>query len=117
MFEGQPAQYLNSLEKLKKLAPETEIYCTHEYTLSNLAFALTIEPQNLGLQQLKESVSAQRKLNTPSLPVLLKQELKLNPFLRTDDPELVSALNQYLNKSITNPVNCFADLRQAKDEF
>ncbi len=117
MFEGQPAQYLNSLEKIRKLPPNLQVYCTHEYTLSNLEFALHIEPENQGLQKLKKTVTAKRKMNQPSLPVLLQQELCLNPFLRTNDPELKNALNQYLNKTITSPIDCFADLRQAKDQF
>ena len=117
MFEGQPAQFLTSLQKLKKLPPSTAVYCAHEYTLSNLEFALAIEPENTDLIQLKQTVTAQRKNHQPSVPTLLQQELKLNPFLRTDDPIISQALSARLNIKIADEVSCFAHLRASKDQF
>ena len=117
MFEGQPDQYLNSLKKIKHLPPNLQVYCTHEYTLSNLEFAMAIEPQNMDLQSFKKNITGLREQNIPSLPVILKEELKLNPFLRTDDSKLTAALSQYLKTSIDDQVSCFAQLRQCKDQF
>jgi len=117
MFEGEPKQYLNSLNKLKKLSKKTQVYCTHEYTLSNIEFALSIEPEHMALLNLKQSVTNKRHQNQPSLPVTLLQELTLNPFLRTDDPVITLALGQKLGINIDDETSCFAHLRTCKDEF
>lgn len=82
LFEGSPAQMLNSLDKLAALPDDTLVYCAHEYTLSNLRFALTAEPNNLDLQQRMQDDSAKRDHGTPTVPSLLGLEKRTNPFLR-----------------------------------
>ncbi len=82
LFEGTPAQMLRSLNRLKELNANTKVYCTHEYTAKNIAFALTLEPENQDLIARKEAVHTMRANNLPSLPSTIGLELKTNPFLR-----------------------------------
>ena len=82
LFEGTPAQMLSSLNQLKELNPNTKVYCTHEYTVKNIAFALTLEPENQALIARKNAVEQLRAKNLPSLPSTIDLELKTNPFLR-----------------------------------
>ncbi len=117
MFEGTPEQYVASLNKLQQLASATQIYCTHEYTLSNLEFALSIEPHNEDLLALKASTLKKRQANQASLPTTMKREMNLNPFLRTNDTQLQNTLTELTGANINDNVTCFATLRQLKDNF
>lgn len=117
MFEGTPQQYVQSLSKIKQLDPETLVYCTHEYTLNNIDFALSIEPRSQVLQQLKKDVHAKLAEGHASLPVPLKQELQLNPFLKTDDLTINNAVSSITKDHIDSEVTCFATLRKLKDQF
>ena len=89
LFEGTPAQMLDSLQRLKKLNPATKVYCTHEYTAKNIAFALTLEPDNADLIARKHSVEQLRAQQKPSLPSDIGLELKTNPFLRCTQPAII----------------------------
>lgn len=82
LFEGTPEQMLQSLSRLKQLNMATKVYCTHEYTAHNIAFALTLEPDNAILINTKTAVAQLRSQNLPSLPSTIKLELEINPFLR-----------------------------------
>lgn len=117
MFEGNPAQYVKSLHQFKHLPATIQMCCGHEYTLSNINFALSIEPDNESIKLLKKQVQAKRNQNLPSLPTSLQQELQLNPFLRTDETTIKQALSKRLDIKIEDQVSCFAYLRQCKDEF
>ncbi len=117
MFEGDATQYVDSLNKIKALPPETEIYCTHEYTQSNIDFALSIEPDNNAINTKKHEVQLLRNKGLPSLPVKLSSELALNPFLRTNQMAIQSQLENKYNTQIDNEVTCFAMLRKCKDQF
>ncbi len=99
MFEGTPSQFFASLRKLASLDPATTLLCGHEYTLSNAAFALSVDPTNSTLQARAAEVERLRAAGQPTLPVLLRDELATNPFLRAESPE------------------AFARLRAAKDKF
>lgn len=87
VFEGHPKTLWKSLQKIKALPTDTRIYCAHEYTLSNLRFALSLDPENKDLQKKLESVQSARSQNTPTVPSLLEEELHLNPFLNCPDVE------------------------------
>ncbi len=92
LLECSPEEMFSSLQKLKTLPPQTDIYCGHEYTVSNGDFALTVDPDN---QDLKTRMSEAKKLRTnnlPTLPVTLETELKTNPFLRASDASSFAAL-------------------------
>jgi hydroxyacylglutathione hydrolase len=82
LFEGTPAQMLQSLNRLKRLNSAIKVYCTHEYTAHNIAFALTLEPDNEMLIARQTIVERLRSQNLPSLPSTIELELEINPFLR-----------------------------------
>jgi hydroxyacylglutathione hydrolase len=85
VLEGTPDDMWQSLLKLKQLADETQIYCGHEYTLSNGAFALTIEPDNPALREHLETARDLRALGLPTVPTTMEQEKQTNVFLRAKD--------------------------------
>ncbi|MCX7554082.1 hydroxyacylglutathione hydrolase [Marinicella sp. S1101] len=117
MFEGTPEQYIHSLNKLKELSPETMVYCTHEYTLSNIAFAQRIDPDNEAIAKKKSKSEQLRSHDLPTLPFKLSDEIKLNPFLRTDDQAFRDALSTKKNVKLDDEASFFAFLRTAKDNF
>lgn len=87
VFEGTMEQMYHSLNRLAALPIRTQVYCTHEYTLSNAKFALTIEPDNLALQQRALQVQQLREQNQITLPSSIELELATNPFLRVESVE------------------------------
>ncbi len=99
LFEGSYEQLYHSLNRLAALPPQTKVYCTHEYTLNNAEFALTVEPDNLALQDRYTQVKALREQGQMTLPSSIELELDTNPFLRVQNLEQ------------------FTQLRQAKDLF
>lgn len=114
LFEGTPEQMYHSLAKLKALPDETKIYCTHEYTYSNLLFAKTVEPTNSAV-----SDYLQRIKNTPppSLPSRIGFEKRINPFLRCDQESVREAAAQHAGRALKNDIEVFAELRAWKDGF
>lgn len=82
IFEGTATQMFEALNKLKNLPLNTKVYCSHEYTLANLKFAATVEPENADIQQRILQVEQLRSQNLPSLPSNIEIELATNPFLR-----------------------------------
>ncbi len=113
LFEGTPAQMLNSLKKLRQLPDETLLYCGHEYTKTNALFALTIDPHNQKLHKRVEDVFLLRAKNAMTLPVTLGQEKATNPFFRWDDPTLQK--NLAMEKKTDEEI--FAEIRKRKDNF
>ncbi|QNT79602.1 hydroxyacylglutathione hydrolase [Entomobacter blattae] len=104
VFEGTAAQMFNSLQKLEKLPPNTEVYCGHEYTLSNAAFAQSVVAQSIVaetpfLTARVQQVKTLREQGQPTIPVSLEEEEKTNPFL------------------LAQTVEEFTRLRLAKDRF
>jgi hydroxyacylglutathione hydrolase len=111
-FEGTPDQMYESLcKKLASLPHETQVYCGHEYTQSNLAFALTVEPKNEALLKKMEWVQHQRKEKKATVPSTIGDELKFNPFMRVDKEALQLATGQ------TSPIEVMAEVRRMKDNF
>jgi len=82
LFEGTPAQMLHSLKRLANLAGDTQVYCSHEYTLRNIEFALSLEPSNAILKSRKLRTKAARDKGVASLPSNIELERATNPFLR-----------------------------------
>lgn len=117
LFEGTAAQMHASLGKLARLPPDTRVYCAHEYTQSNLRFALAVEPENQALHRRAEAVAAQRAHAQPSLPTTLANELATNPFLRADQPPVQRAAAAHAGQPLPDPESVFAALRQWKDHF
>lgn len=116
LFEGTPAQMLASLTKLAALPSLTRVCCTHEYTLSNLKFARAVEPNNADLIQYQQQCVAMREANEPTLPSTIARELQINPFLRSDQAEVVHAAQQ-LDPTATDAVAVFTAIRQWKNNF
>jgi hydroxyacylglutathione hydrolase len=111
LFEGTPGQMVDSLSKLRALPDDTRVWCAHEYTLSNLRFAVTVEPENADLQKRYQDVKMQRETNEATVPSLLGIEKLTNPFLRWDEPSL-----QATAKS-NDEIQTFARIRGMKDNF
>ncbi len=111
LFEGTPAQMWHSLQKLMRLPSDTQVYCGHEYTLSNAEFALTVESGNDALQQRAEEVRRLRDSGQPTLPTTLGRELETNPFLRPDSAEI----RQTLGMEDAADEDVWAALRRRKD--
>lgn len=111
-FEEPPEVLFDSLMKLAKLPAQTEIYCGHEYTLSNANFALTVDPGNKRLQERQKQVAAQRSAGEFTLPTHLALELATNPFLRADDKDIRHGLNMAGAEASA----VFAELRQRKNK-
>ncbi|MAV82012.1 MAG: hydroxyacylglutathione hydrolase [Pelagibacteraceae bacterium] len=111
MFEGTPEFFWESLSKIKLLDNKTLIYFGHEYTQSNVKFALSIDPNNSDLIEYGKWVERQYLDSRPTVPASLESELKINPFLRCD--------NSYFKNFFksTNPVEIFKKMRAAKDTF
>jgi hydroxyacylglutathione hydrolase len=115
MFEGTPDQFWNSLQRLRNLPDDTIVYCAHEYTQSNAKFALSVEPSNPHLQSQAAAVNDKRSRNEPTVPTLLGDEKKANPFLRIDISDEIRR-----NVGVTpddTPAQAFGKLRKAKDRF
>jgi len=115
MFEGTPEQFWSSLERLRQLPDSTMVYCAHEYTLANAKFALSVEPNNEALVSRVAIVQAKRARNEPTVPMLLGEEKKANPFLRIDFSDEIRK-NVGVTSEDTN-ADAFRKLRKAKDNF
>ncbi|MGD1854177.1 MAG: hydroxyacylglutathione hydrolase [Leptolyngbyaceae cyanobacterium] len=111
LFEGTPAQMVDSLSKLRELPDNTRVWCAHEYTLSNLKFAVTVDGQNPELQTRYTQVKAARQRQAATVPSLLGLEKKTNPFLRWDQPALQAAAK------LQEPARVFGRIRGMKDMF
>lgn len=115
LFEGTPAQMYQSLQKINALPDDTVICCAHEYTLGNMKFAVSLLPEDRAIQDYYHKVKELRAKNQNTLPVILKNERQINLFLRTDDIDLISKINQETN--LQQPEQRFAWLRSKKDNF
>ena len=117
LFEGTPQQMYQSLTKLKQLPPETLVYCAHEYTLSNLQFALAVEPDNISLHSRMHAVQTLRKNLQASVPSLLKAELETNPFLRCENPTIKKNAETHAKTRLNDAIEVFRVIREWKDGF
>lgn len=118
MFEGTPEQFQQSLVKLASLQPHINVYCAHEYTLSNLEFSKSVTPSSSALHNYHKECVATRVQNKPTIPSTINTELAINPFLRLDHVEVIESLNRQFNIKLTNNLaENFKWLRQWKDNF
>ncbi|SEE73065.1 hydroxyacylglutathione hydrolase [Pseudomonas kilonensis] len=117
LFEGTPAQMHHSLSRLAALPEDTLVYCTHEYTLSNLKFAAAVEPGNPDIVARLEKVSRQRSEGIMTLPSTLALEKLTNPFLRTTETSVKQKADERNGQRNQTPSEVFAALRAWKDTF
>lgn len=100
LFEGHASQMWESLQKIKALPDDTQVYCAHEYTLQNIEFALSLpQAPRDELIAYQNKVKALRERGLASIPCHLGSEKRLNPFLNAEN------------------LKCFTERRRAKDEF
>ena len=116
LFEGTPAQMLASLDKLAALPGQTQVCCAHEYTLSNLRFAMAVEPGNAELAAYQERCLRLRGQGIPTLPSAIAQEKLINPFLRTRQANIMAAVHGF-DASAHDDTTLFAALRQWKNQY
>ncbi|MFT5852298.1 MAG: hydroxyacylglutathione hydrolase [Colwellia sp.] len=117
LFEGSPEQMLHSLTKLANLPENTQVYCTHEYTQANLAFALTVEPNNQELVNYNNKVSELRSKGYATIPSTIELEKKINPFLRCHEQSIQTSAQQFATDTNATPQDTFTTIRRWKDQF
>ena len=116
VFEGTFDQMFIALKKISKYPKETKIFCGHEYTLSNLKFAIEVDSENIDLLNEFDRVNSLNTSINPSLPSTLDKELKINPFLRCDNVSIKNKINEKFNVS-DNDFETFTALREWKDNY
>ena len=117
LFEGTPAQMLASLDALVALPGETQVHCAHEYTLSNIRFALACDPDNAQLRAWHDEAKALRERNVPTLPTTIAHERAVNPFLRSDDSAVQRVLAEALHETVPDRLTSFTLMREWKNRF
>ena len=113
LFEGSADQMWQGMQKLMALPEDTMIYCAHEYTLANAAFALSVDPENEDLINRSELVKMQRDQGLATVPSRLDIELASNPFLRPND----AGIRITLGLSDASDLDVFTEIRRRKDNF
>jgi hydroxyacylglutathione hydrolase len=113
LFEGTPEQMWQSLQKIRRLPEQTQIYCAHEYTETNARFALQLEPNNALLKQTLNTIVQKRRQGISTIPCGLAVECQINPFLRVDKP----AFKNEIGMEESDPVSVFATIRHQKDNY
>jgi hydroxyacylglutathione hydrolase len=117
LFEGTPEQMHTSLKKLMALPDNTKVYCGHEYTESNLRFAMSVEPKNPKLVSRFERVQGLRSRGVSTVPSTLEEEKQTNPFLRWDSKEIQASVKSAKPDARLDPVSVFTAVRKMKDAF
>lgn len=117
LFEGTPAQMLDSLNRLAALPEDTRVCCTHEYTLSNLRFARAVDPDNETLTRYAEHCQTLRARNQVTLPSSIGLEKRINPFLRCDDAAVARAARAHDPATPAGALGVFTTLRAWKNVF
>jgi len=113
LFEGTAEQMWSSLQKLLAWPDDTLVYCAHEYTQANAAFALTVEPGNRQLVERAAKVDELRQQGRPTIPSTIGLERETNPFLRPMSPNLQATIGM----SGAPLVDVFTETRRLKDNF
>ena len=117
LFEGTPTQMYESLQKFAKLPAETLVFCTHEYTLSNIRFALEVEPNNPDLLAWSTEAKALRHVAKPTVPTSIAQELRVNPFMRCDQGSVREVAEKVCGQPLQPGASVLAVIRAWKDRF
>ncbi|MEY2994865.1 MAG: hypothetical protein RL357_1800 [Pseudomonadota bacterium] len=117
LFEGTASQMHESLQKLATCPTQTRVCCAHEYTLSNLKFAIEVEPDNRDLQAYVTSCQSLRATGTPTLPSTIGIELQINPFLRCTEPAVIASAQTQASKPLHGPAEVLGALREWKNSF
>jgi hydroxyacylglutathione hydrolase len=116
-FEGTPAQMYGSLARLAALPASTLVCCGHEYTVKNLRFAATVEPDNRTVREYAAECAMRRARGEPTLPSTLELEKQVNPFLRCELPTVMQAAARHAGRPMQDAVDTFTVIRKWKDGF
>lgn len=116
IFSGTYEQLSDSLRLIAQLPPSTLVYCAHEYTSANLGFARWVEPQNMPLLLRIEAEKSKRRQGLPTVPSSLEMELATNPFMRTGEPAVIKAAENWAGCPLSGHREVFKALRQWKDQ-
>lgn len=117
LFEGTPEQMQASLARFAALPDATRVYCAHEYTLENIAFAKLVEPGNVRLVERERRDRLSRERGLPTLPSSIELEKQTNPFLRWQEPDVVAAASRFAGSPLGTPVAVFTAIRQWRDRY
>lgn len=117
LFEGTAEQMHRSLSKLSSLPTDMLVYCTHEYTLSNLRFAAAVEPDNKALLEYTERCKSLRAQDRETLPSNIGLEHSVNPFLRSSCESVKRAAEAHAGRTLPSDTEVFATVRAWKDGF
>ena len=116
LLGGTAAQMQNSLARFAALPADTKVYCGHEYTLANIAFARAADCENKALRERQKIAENLRARRLPTTPFTIAEELETNPFLRLDSPAVIAAARAR-NPAAADKTALFAALREWKDDF
>ena len=105
------------MDEYHKLPINTLVYCGHEYTESNLKFALSVEPNNQDIQNKLTEIQKLRQSDLPSLPSILETEKKINPFMRCRELSVIKAAEIYSSRSLQSASEVLGEIRNWKDSF
>ncbi|MBV0932179.1 hydroxyacylglutathione hydrolase [Marinobacterium weihaiense] len=117
LFEGTARQMLDAMNYFSSLDDSTEVYCTHEYSLANLAFAASVEPGNADIRRVHEHCHRLRQQGHPTLPSSIQQERHINPFMRTAETAVAQAAEHFNGNPLESEVAVLAALREWKNRF
>ncbi len=119
LFDGTIEQLFHAHQRLKAFPAETAVYCSHEYTLANIRFARAVDPSNRDLIQWEKHCQNELRKKIPSIPFSLGEQMKLNPFLRTDQAAIQHSLQKKFGElsQTSSELEYFSCLRQWKDHF
>ncbi len=117
LFEGTPAQMAASLAKLAALPDDTKVYCAHEYTVSNMRFAVAAEPGNPEVAARLAQEQQRRERGEATVPSTMGIEKRTNPFLRNTEAGVLRTLHAEGRLTGDDPVDAFAALREWKNSY
>ncbi len=117
LFEGTPQQMTASLAKFAALPDDTAVYCAHEYTVSNLRFAVAAEPGNPAVAERLQREQQRRDRGESTVPSTIGVEKLTNPFLRYREPAVIATLQAAGRLDGDDAVAAFAALREWKNSF
>jgi len=117
LLGGTAPQLWQSLRRLGSLPGETKVYCTHEYTVGNLMFALAVEPDNSATTAYLKKCQILRAEGRPTLPGTIGNELNINPFLRVKNGTVKRSAEQHAGHPLNSELEIFTALREWKNHF
>lgn len=117
VFDGSMESLYASLQKIAHLPDDTLIYCAHEYTMDNIRFALSLEPESTDLIARQQAEALKLAHGEPTLPSTLKLEKATNPFLRCGEPKIKTATQTAKPGDSGNSLETFRTLRTLKNNF